>query len=81
MVKTSLEVLQLIELVTGIAERYYYGIQRYSYNHGYIRITDNETCVDDCYFQNGIGLGDSVYGVPYGYDHTANEARKRQKGY
>ncbi|GAB2797817.1 molybdopterin/thiamine biosynthesis adenylyltransferase [Hymenobacter luteus] len=74
----SLEVLQFVEMVTGIAGNYYLGTQRYDYNHGFIRVHDNRTCLPDCEFTKGIALGDSVYPAPIGFDHSATDARKRQ---
>jgi molybdopterin/thiamine biosynthesis adenylyltransferase len=74
----SLEVLQLIEMATGIAHKGYYGIQRYSYNHGYIRITDEKKCSSGCYYRDGIALGDSAFAPPFGFDHSADKARIRQ---
>jgi molybdopterin/thiamine biosynthesis adenylyltransferase len=75
----SLEVMQFIEMVTGIAGTHYYGTQRYTYNQGYIRLDDARTCVEGCYYHSGIGLGDSLYPASYGIDHSALKARMRQE--
>lgn len=74
----SLEVLQLVEMVTGIGGTHYYGTQRYDYNHGFIRVHDNRACLDGCEFKKGIALGDSIYPPPTGVDHSAEKARQRQ---
>jgi molybdopterin/thiamine biosynthesis adenylyltransferase len=74
----SLEVLQFIEMTTGIAHKNYFGIQRYSYNHGYIRIYDEKKCREGCFYKEGIALGDSSFAPPYGLDHSAVKARIRQ---
>ncbi len=75
----SLEVLQFVEMVTGIGEvNGYYGTQRYSYNQGYIRLNDKRKCEDGCLFVEGIALGDSMFPPPTGFDHSADNARKRQ---
>lgn len=74
----SLEVLQFIETVTGIAGIHYYGTQRYVYNQGYVRVDDSSNCQGACFYKNGIALGDSQFPPNYGIDHSANSARKRQ---
>lgn len=74
----SLEVLQFIEQTTGIGHQHYIGTQRYSYNHGYILVDDERCCQQDCYFQAGIALADTLFDPPYGIDYSAIEARKRQ---
>ncbi|MFI5161225.1 MAG: HesA/MoeB/ThiF family protein [Sphingobacteriales bacterium] len=75
----SLEVFQFIEMVTGIAHKNYFGIQRFSYNHGYIRITDEKRCNSGCFYRDGLAMGDSCFSPPVGYDHSANLARNRQE--
>jgi len=76
---SSLEMMQFIEMVTGMGGSDYYGTQRYSYNEGYIRLSPERTCTTDCLFKAGIGQGDSVYDPPIGFDHSAAKARERQK--
>ncbi len=76
----SLEVLQFIEMVTGIGEvGGYYGTQRYAYNQGYIRLNDSLNCIKGCFYQSGIASGDSVFPAPTGIDYSAEKARKRQE--
>lgn len=77
----SMEIMQFIEQVTGIGNTDYYGTQRYSYNHGYIRLNPDAVCQYGCYFQNGIALADSQFPAPYGHDHSAEQARARQQVY
>jgi molybdopterin/thiamine biosynthesis adenylyltransferase len=74
----SLEIMQFIEQVTGIAYTDYYGVQRFSYNEGYIRVNDTRTCEPGCYFQEGIAQGDAFLPPPIGNDLTAEQARERQ---
>lgn len=75
---SSLEVMQFIEMVTGIGMANYYGVQRYVYNQGYIRLHDSQTCQEECFYQAGIALGDSQFEPPIGLDHSAHKARSRQ---
>jgi molybdopterin/thiamine biosynthesis adenylyltransferase len=75
----SLEVFQLIEMVTGIAGVNYFGTQRYSYNQGYIRVNDERHCHDNCYYQANLALADSKIPPSIGVDHSAEKARIRQK--
>lgn len=74
----SLEVMQLIEQVTGIGGTCYYGTQRYAYNQGYIRLGDKQCCDADCAFEAGIAQTDTQYPAPVGRDHAVEEARSRQ---
>jgi molybdopterin/thiamine biosynthesis adenylyltransferase len=74
----SLEVMQFIEMTTGIGGADYWGVQRFSYNHGYIRVYDDRQCERGCYFEMGIATGDTVFSAPTGFDHAADAARKRQ---
>jgi len=74
----SLEVMQFIEMVTGIADTFYYGTQRYTYNQGFIRTHDQLRCEDGCLYQGSIALGDSAIPPSIGLDHSAEKARKRQ---
>lgn len=75
----SLEVMQFIEMVTGIGGTDYYGSQRYAYNEGYIRLSMSAGCVDDCFFKAGVAQGDSLYDPPIGKDHSVLKAKERQK--
>jgi len=72
------QVMQLIEQVTGIANAYYFGAQRYVYKHGYIRVHDDRQCEEGCLFQAGIATGDSQFPLPIGHDHSVVEAHERQ---
>jgi molybdopterin/thiamine biosynthesis adenylyltransferase len=74
----SLEVIQLIEMVTGIGGADCFGVQRFSYNEGYIRLLDEKKCISGCYFETGIATGDLSFPAPTGFDHAADAARKRQ---
>ncbi len=74
----SLEVLQLIALVTGIAGITDFGIQRFRYNPG---IMDNDTekvCKEGCEFKKLIGQGDRYFTL-VGQDFGAENARERQE--
>lgn len=74
----SLEVMQFIEQVTGIGHTHYYGTQRFSYNEGYIRLSDERKCQQSCFFKDGIAQGDTLFPPPIGSDLTAKLARDRQ---
>jgi molybdopterin/thiamine biosynthesis adenylyltransferase len=76
----SLEVMQLIEMVTGIGNRDYYGIQRYHYNQGFISLDHDRVCEEGCLFKENVAVGDKVFPPPIGFDHSADAARKRQSG-
>jgi len=74
----SLEILQFIEMITSIGEiEGDYGSQRYSYNHGIIRI-DHRKCSEHCLYNQSISAADSLFPAPVGVDHAAVGARKRQ---
>lgn len=73
----SLEILQFIELVTGIGNGSSLEPQRYSYNQGYIRLLGEKQCMQECLFKEGIAMGDSVFPPPTGFDHAASKARLR----
>lgn len=74
----SLETMQFIEMMTGIGGTHYFGPQRYVYNAGYIRLFEARKCEQECLFTKGIAMGDTLFPPPYGNDHSANAARKRQ---
>ncbi len=76
---SSLEVLQFIEMVTGIGGQGYFGKQRFVYNQGYIRIDDNVECEEGCTYSANIAMGDSRCPPAIGLDHSATKARERQK--
>jgi molybdopterin-synthase adenylyltransferase len=75
----SLEVMQFIEMVTGIGGMNCYGAQRYSYNHGFIRFLERQACDNGCAYTETIAQGDTVFPAPIGYEDAVTEARLRQK--
>jgi molybdopterin/thiamine biosynthesis adenylyltransferase len=75
---SSLEVLQFIEMVTSIGNADYFGLQRYVYNQGFIRVDDSQSCDEGCFYQSGTALGDSQFQPPIGIDYSASNARDRQ---
>ena len=70
----SLEVLQLIALVTGIAGVEDFGVQRYRYNPGIVERDIERTCKDDCTHASLIAQGDSDF-ILYGHCQAAERAR------
>lgn len=76
----SLEVMNLIEMVTSIGDRDYYGTQRYHYNQGCISLDHEPKCEDGCLFKEFVATGDRVFPSPTGFDYSADLARKRQGG-
>ncbi|MBE7172345.1 MAG: ThiF family adenylyltransferase [Williamsia sp.] len=76
----SLEVMQFIEMVTSMGGTEYYGPQRYSYNHGFIRLLgEDNQCTEECFYQAGLAQGDTLFPAPIGHDHAAAAAKLRQK--
>jgi molybdopterin/thiamine biosynthesis adenylyltransferase len=73
----SLEVLQLVALVTEIAGIASFGVQRYRYNPGILDVVPEQGCREDCESLVLTGRGDSLFHL-YGQDLTAQAARKRQ---
>jgi molybdopterin-synthase adenylyltransferase len=73
----SLEIMQLIKVATDIADPDF-GTQRYVFNTGHIRLSDDHLCQEGCLFNYAIATGDTLFPSPYGFDHSANIARKRQ---
>lgn len=73
----SLEVMQLIQLVTDIGTNGQFGVQRFSYNEGYIRHSHDKKCENGCVYAETIATGDQYYN-PTGTDHSAIAARARQ---
>ncbi len=74
----SLEVLQFVALVTGIAGIPSFGIQRYRYNPGIVDYDIEKTCKEDCAFSGSVGRGDVDFSLA-GRDIGAEDARKRQQ--
>ena len=56
----SLEVLQMIAYVAGIAEIQYYGIQRYRFKQGRLSNLSDKVCHEKCDFNNNIAKGDAT---------------------
>lgn len=74
----SLEVLQLIALVTGVAGINDFGIQRYRYWPGVLDSDIERKCNASCDCKKLEGKGDSEFSL-YGRDISAELARERQK--
>lgn len=74
----SLEILQFIEMVTGMGGQECFGVQRFAYNQGYIRLVESMRCENGCTYSKNIAMGDSKYPPAIGLDHSAYQARKRQ---
>lgn len=74
----SLEVLQLVALVTGIAGINNFGIQRYRYVPGILDYDLTKTCKPDCDIGTLVGQGDRHFHL-HGSDHAAEAARERQR--
>jgi hypothetical protein len=74
----SLEVLQMIALVTGIGGMWNFGIQRYRYLPGTLETDTERLCRSDCDYQALTGQGDRYFEL-HGRDFGAEKARKRQK--
>lgn len=73
----SLEVLQFIALVTGIAGINDFGVQRYRYIPGVLESDTQCTCRTNCEMSNLIAQGDRYFHL-YGRDLGAESARQRQ---
>jgi ThiF family protein len=74
----SLEIFQMIELVTAIGCDGETQTQRFAFNEGYIRLFGQQECFEWCMFKEGIAMGDTLFDPPTGFDHSAELARKRQ---
>jgi molybdopterin-synthase adenylyltransferase len=57
----SLEILQLVALVTGIAGITDFGLQRYRYIPGIIEVDTGKTCTSDCDMRELIAQGDRFF--------------------
>lgn len=73
----SLEVLQLVALVTGIAGITDFGVQRYRYNPGIMDQDILRVCNEDCGFVSLTAEGDKHFEI-FGRDYGAEAARVRQ---
>jgi molybdopterin/thiamine biosynthesis adenylyltransferase len=70
----SLEVMQLVALVTGAAGITDFGVQRYRYNPGVMELLPPRTCKPSCNQDELVGQGDRYFGL-CGRDMTAERAR------
>jgi molybdopterin/thiamine biosynthesis adenylyltransferase len=73
----SLEVLQLVALVTNIAGISDFGIQRFRYQPGILDADVERACEADCEYVSLTGQGDRHFHL-YGRDLGAEAARHRQ---
>ncbi|MBI4005731.1 MAG: ThiF family adenylyltransferase [Gammaproteobacteria bacterium] len=71
----SLEVLQLIALVTGIAGVDDFGVQRYRYNPGIVERNVERTCIDGCAHVSLTARGDKDFTL-YGQCKAAEKTRR-----
>lgn len=74
----SLEILQLVALVTGIAGITDFGIQRFRYLPGIIDTDTEKVCKANCEFTQLIAEGDQNFSL-FGKDQGAKMARERQR--
>lgn len=70
----SLEVLQLIALVTGIGGVDDFGVQRYRYNPGIVERDVERSCEDGCVHVSLTARGDKDFSL-YGHCKAAEKAR------
>lgn len=70
----SLEVLQLVALVTGAAGIHDFGVQRYRYVPGIVEQLTPASCKPGCDIGAQIGAGDKYFSL-YGTDIAAERAR------
>lgn len=73
----SLEILQLVALVTGAAGITNFGIQRYRYLPGSLEADTQRVCRDNCDFAKLAGQGDRYFNL-HGRDYGAEAARRRR---
>lgn len=74
----SLEILQFVELATGIGGIHNFGVQRYRYNVGHVECDIEKSCHDYCDVNSLVSQGDRFFYL-YGRDLTAEAARTRQR--
>ncbi len=74
----SLEILQFIELATGIGGIHNFGIQRYRYNVGHVECDVERTCKKHCDIEALVAQGDRYFHL-HGRDLGAEAARERQR--
>ena len=73
----SLEVMQMVELCTGIGGIHDYGIQRFRSNIGTLEYDVEKECNPNCGMEALIAQGDRSFHL-YGRDRAAESARLRQ---
>src|SRR5581483_7063815 len=73
----SLEVLQMVELCTGIGGIHDYGIQRFRSNIGTLEYDVEKECSQSCGMDELVAQGDRYFHL-YGKDKGADIARARQ---
>jgi len=71
----SLEVLQLIALVTGIAGIDDFGVQRYRYNPGVMESDIERRCKSGCEVESLLAQGDRFFHL-FGRDFAAEKSRR-----
>ena len=74
----SLEVLQFIALVTGVAGIHDFGVQRFRYVPGHLESDPTRRCRPSCLCGHLTGRGDKDFTL-FGEDLAAKAARERQK--
>lgn len=74
----SLEVLQLIALVTGVAGIHDFGVQRYRYVPGILEQLGTKLCNHECDTSAQVGIGDKYFTL-CGRDLAAEKARERPR--
>lgn len=74
----SLEILQFVELTTGIGGIHDFGVQRYRYNVGHVECDIEKRCHVYCDMESLVAQGDRFFSL-YGRDLTAEAARVRQR--
>lgn len=73
----SLEVMQMVELCTGVGGIHDYGIQRYRSNIGTLEYDVEKECDPNCGMEQLVAQGDRYFHL-YGRDKGADLARARQ---
>lgn len=73
----SLEIMQLVALVTGIAGIDDFGVQRYRYNPGIMESDVERSCNSGCENKNLIGQGDRFFHL-FSRDLTAEASRTKK---
>lgn len=74
----TLEVMQLIALVTGIGSITDFGVQRFRYSPGILDSQTGQCCSSVCYMPSLIARADRDFNL-FGHDINAERARQRQQ--